>query len=398
MSKLDLSLFDAMPGFARLCRALEADRGQTRLVGGAVRDSLLRHGVEDVDLATRLSPTEVLARLAAADIRAVPTGLAHGTITAISGGTPYEVTTLRRDVRSFGRHAEIAFTDDWREDAARRDFTINALYADPLTGELFDYFGGLDDLSRHHVRFIGDPLQRIAEDHLRILRFFRFTARFGAAADAEALAACAARANDLMALSRERIRDELLKLLALPDPAPTLAEMLKRSILEPVLPEIPASAIQPLQRLVAAEQKATVAADALRRLMALLPRNTETANAIAARLKLSNTARRRLMAVANSDPVPSDPRALAYRIGGAATLDRMLLDEDPRTPSWAGQLQAYQPPRMPVSGRDLIAMGLVPGPEVSRRLAEVEQAWIDRGFPAARETVMAIARTVVGLR
>ncbi len=402
MKRLDPAVFAAMPGFPRLLAALDAANGGVRLVGGAVRDHLLGHQVADVDLATRLPPALVMERLEAAGIRAVPTGIAHGTITAVTHGTPYEVTTLRRDVQSFGRHAEVAFTDDWKADAARRDFTLNALYADPESGELFDYFGGLDDLAQRRVRFIGDPLQRIAEDHLRILRFFRFTARFAPAPDAEGLAACALRANDLMALSRERIRDELLKLLALPDPAPTVGVMLRHSILRPVLPEIEAGATAALERLIAAERAAGVAAEAgdsgLRRLASLLPRQAETMAEVAARLKLSNAARRRLLAMAEQGAVPADPRALAYRIGGAATLDRLLLDSDPRAAAWAGTLRAYRPPGMPVSGRDLIAMGLAPGPEVSRRLAEVEQRWIDRGFPAERARVLAIARDVLGLR
>ncbi len=194
----------------RLMRALGAAKGETRFVGGCVRDTLLGLEVSDVDLATRLQPQEVMQRLEAAGIKAVPTGLAHGTVTAVINGAPVEVTTLRRDVATDGRRATITYTEDWREDAARRDFTINALMADPESGEIHDYFGGIDDLGARHVRFIGDPLVRIAEDHLRILRFFRFHARFGIGApDKAGLAACAARANDLMALSRERIADEL---------------------------------------------------------------------------------------------------------------------------------------------------------------------------------------------
>src|SRR6185436_15778333 len=187
-----------------------------------------------------------------------------------------------------------AYTSDWREDAARRDFTINALYADPTSGELFDYFDGLADLEARRVRFIGEPLSRIAEDHLRILRFFRFHARFGAGApDAAALEACAARANDLMALSRERIADELLKLLGLPDPAPTVVLMIARGILKPVLPEI-ASADR-LTALVAAEARAGIAPEAIRRLAALLPADPELAASVAARLRLSKRAARRLV-------------------------------------------------------------------------------------------------------
>jgi poly(A) polymerase len=254
-------------GLARLLDALDAKGGATRFVGGCVRDALLGLEQSDVDLATRLTPEEVVARLQAARIKAVPTGIAHGTITAVPAGSPVEVTTLRRDVSTDGRRATVAFTDDWKEDAARRDFTINALSADPVNGEVFDYFGGLDDLAARRVRFIGDPLQRIAEDHLRILRFFRFHARFGAEApDPEGLEACAARANDLMALSRERIADELLKLLALPDPTPTVALMIARGIFRPVLPEIESAAR--LQKLVAAEHSAGIAPNAIRRLAA----------------------------------------------------------------------------------------------------------------------------------
>ena len=201
----------------------------------------------------------------AAGLKAVPTGIDHGTVTVVAERTPVEVTTLRRDVATDGRRATIAYTGDWREDAARRDFTINALSADPDTGELFDYFGGLADLEARRVRFIGDPLQRIAEDHLRILRFFRFHAKFGAGTpDPEGLAACAARANDLMALSRERIADELLKLLALPDPAPTVRLMIDRGILKPVLPEIADPAR--LAALVEAERAAGIAPEPVRRL------------------------------------------------------------------------------------------------------------------------------------
>ena len=236
----------------------------------------------------------------------MPTGLAHGTITAVIGGKPVEVTTLRRDVATDGRRATIAYTEDWREDAARRDFTINALSADPASGEVFDYFGGLADLEAGRVRFIGDPLQRIAEDHLRILRFFRFHARFGEGApDEAALAACAARANDLMALSRERIADELLKLLGLPDPTATAALMIERGILRPVLPEIDGA--DRLGALVAAEQAAGIAPEPIRRLAALLPPDPDVAADVAARLRLSRRAGKRLVAAARP-MVPGEGR------------------------------------------------------------------------------------------
>jgi poly(A) polymerase len=396
--RLDPALWAGKPGLSKLLGALDADGGTTRFVGGAVRDWLLGLPVSDIDLATRLKPEAVIAALEGAGIRAVPTGLQHGTVTAVAGGVPHEVTTLRRDVATFGRHAEVAFTDDWQEDARRRDFTINALYADPGTGELIDFFGGLDDLQANRVRFIGAPLERIAEDHLRILRFFRFSARFAPELDAQGLAACAARANDLMALSRERIRDELLKLLALPSPAPTVAAMLAHAILKPVLPEIEAAHLPALEALIAAEGAARVAPDGLRRLAALLPENPPLAAEIAARLKLSNAGKGRLVHAAARVAVRQDPRALAYSIGAEATLDRLLLTGDPRAPQWAGPLSHYTRPRLPISGKDLIAMGLPPGPAVSRRLAEVEQLWVAAGFPADRNRTMAIARDVLGVR
>lgn len=396
--RLDTALWADKPGLSKLLKALHADRGATRFVGGSVRDWLMGLPVSDIDLATRLTPDAVIAALEAAGIRAVPTGLQHGTVTAVSGGVPHEVTTLRRDVATFGRHAEVAFTDDWREDAQRRDFTINALYADAQTGEVVDFFGGLADLQARRVRFIGAPLERIAEDHLRILRFFRFSARFAPELDPEGLAACEARANDLMALSRERIRDELLKLLALPSPAPTVAAMLAHGILKPVLPEIEAVRLPALAALIAAEDAAKVAPDGLRRLAALLPEEPQRAAEIAARLKLSNAAKGRLVHAATRTAVPGDPRALAYSIGAEATLDRLLLTGDPRAARWAGPLSHYTRPRLPISGKDLIAMGLPPGPAVSRRLGEVEQLWVAAGFPADRNRTMGLAREVLGLR
>ena len=222
-------------GLAALTAALGAEN--IRWVGGAVRDSLLGAQVHDVDCATLLLPAEVIDRCRAAGIRTVPTGIEHGTVTAILKDGPVEITTLRRDVETDGRRATIAFAKDWPEDAARRDFTINALYAHPETLEIADFFGGLDDLRERRVRFIGSAEQRIAEDHLRILRYYRFQARFGAALDAEAESACAALAHTLKGLSRERIAAELLALLALPDPHATLERMRANGMLGVILPE-----------------------------------------------------------------------------------------------------------------------------------------------------------------
>ena len=376
--KLDAAKWRKKRGMKRLLAALGADEGLTRYVGGAVRDDLLGMPVSDIDLATRIEPDEVVCRLEKARIKAVPTGIDHGTVTAVSDAQPFEITTLRRDVTTDGRRAVVAFTDDWKEDAARRDFTINALSADPLTGELFDYFGGLADLQRRHIRFIGDPLQRIAEDHLRILRFFRFHARFDAGEpDGAAIDACTARANDLMALSRERIADELLKLLGLEDPSRTVAIMLERGILKPVLPEIEPIGVAALKSLIEAERAAGIDADPLRRLAALLPRDPIVADAVGARLKVSNKARKRLTCAAHSDTGPS-AQALAYRTGVDCAMDRLLLGGHAQD---AAAIAAWHPPRLPIGGGALIKRGLKEGPIVAKTLRNIEDRWVDSGFP-----------------
>jgi len=374
--KLDPNAFLKRTGIKRLLNALDAKQGTARFVGGAVRDLLLGEKPGDLDLATTLRPDEVVRRLEAAGIKAVPTGIEHGTVTAVSSGTVVEVTTLRSDVSTDGRRATVAFTDDWARDAGRRDFTINALYADPFTGELFDYFGGLEDLKSRTVRFIGEPLQRIAEDHLRILRYFRFHARYGhGSPDPHALEACVERANDLMALSRERIADELLKLFALDDPTPTVRMMAERGLFTPVVPEF--SDVDRLGRLVADERTAAIRPDPLRRLAALLPADPPTAERIAARLKLSNKAKKRLSSAANQQ-LGLNPKALAYRIGVEGAVDRLLLCGRPAD---ARAIAKWSPPRMPIGGGDVIARGIMEGPDVARTLRRIEDAWEAAGFP-----------------
>lgn len=373
-------------GLDRLNDALGARDGMARFVGGAVRDVLLGISVTvaDVDIATRHTPEDVIDLLRGAGIRAVPTGLAHGTITAVLESGPVEITTLRRDVSTDGRRATVAFTDDWREDAARRDFTMNALYADPLTGEVFDYFGGLADLDARHVRFIGDPLLRIAEDHLRILRFFRFLARFGDRADAAGLDACTARAKDLMALSRERIRDELLKLLVARDAVRVVRLMLERGIFAPVLPEIVSADL--LAHVAEREAAAGIAPDPIRRLAAMLPRDAATADQIGARLKLSNAERKRLVAAMGE--ALDAPQPLAYRLGLDTALDQLLLSQ--RDLGEVAQIKSWQAPRLPLGGGALVARGLAKGPDVARALRAVEDRWIAEGFPdAARVEILA---------
>lgn len=379
--KLDPKEWLDRPGIRRLLKALDAKQGHhARFVGGAIRDFLLGEHPDDLDLATDHMPDEVIRRLETAGIKAIPTGIEHGTITAISSGTVVEVTSLRADVSTDGRRATVVFTRDWREDAGRRDFTINAIYADPYSGELFDYFGGLEDLKSRTVRFIGEPLQRIAEDHLRILRYFRFHARYGhGEPDAHALQACTERANDLMALSRERIADELLKLFSLTDPTSTVRLMHERGLFVPVVPEI--DDVDRLAALVAAETKAGIEPDPLRRLAALLPADPEVASKVAARLKLSNKAKKRLASAAEAS-LGLNPHALAYRIGVESAIDRLLLAG--RTAD-AADTYGWAPPRLPISGGALISRGVPEGPEVALTLRKIEDDWEAAGFPKGDE-------------
>ena len=380
--KLDAARWRKKRGMLRLLDALGADEGLTRYVGGAVRDDLLGLPISDIDLATRLPPDAVIERLEKAKIKAVPTGVDHGTVTAVSDGQPVEITTLRRDVSTDGRRATVAFTDDWKEDAARRDFTINALSADPGTGELFDYFGGLADLEKMRVRFIGNPLQRIAEDHLRILRFFRFHARFDKGEpDAAALEACTQRANDLMALSRERIADELLKLLAMTAPGRTIAIMLAHGILKAVVPEISLDQLPRFEALLKLEHEAQLEGDPLRRLVALLPQDPGIVEEIAVRLRLSNKARKRMVCASSIDPGLS-PRALVYRLGNECAVDRLLLGKKARD---AALISSWKAPRLPISGGALIDRGVPQGPAVARILREIENRWVEAGFPAGAQ-------------
>ena len=362
-------------GLAALTAALGARN--IRWVGGAVRDSLLGAGVHDVDCATLLTPDLVIDRCRAAGIRTVPTGIEHGTVTAILKDGPVEITTLRRDVATDGRRATIAFAADWREDAARRDFTINALYAHPETLEIADFFGGLADLEVRRVRFIGDAHERIAEDHLRILRYFRFQARFGAELDAAAESACAELAHTLKGLSRERIAAELLALLALPDPHPTLERMRANGVLGVILPEACAAQLAALARLIAAEAGQGFAPDPVRRLAALLPPSPDMAETVAARLRLSKAQRNRLVSAAERNAGDAaDPHALAYRLTVPLAIDRLLL-----TGADARGLREWNVPAFPLKGGAIVARGVSAGPDVARILQQVESRWVAEGFP-----------------
>lgn len=357
---------------AAMVEALGA--GNARYVGGAVRDTLLGLAVKDIDVATPLLPEEVIRRLDAAGIRNVPTGIEHGTVTAVLASGPVEITTLRRDVSTDGRRATVAFSHDWREDAARRDFTINALYADPAGGEISDWFGGLADLAARRVRFIGDARMRIREDHLRILRYFRFQARFGSQpADPEAEQACSELAAMLKGLSRERVGMETMNLLSLPDPAPTMARMAELGVLAVILPE---AQVAPLAALVAEERRQGVSPDALRRLAALLPADVPLAEAVASRFRLSGAQKKRLATAAGRSAGHEGARALAYRLGTESALDRLLLAGQDIAP-----LADWTAPEFPLRGGAIVARGVKAGPEVARLLREVETRWIAEGFP-----------------
>ncbi|WP_311270898.1 CCA tRNA nucleotidyltransferase [Sphingobium sp. WCS2017Hpa-17] len=383
------------PGLDGLLIALDVAEGKARFVGGAVRDGLLGLPVNDLDVATVLDPHDVVDRLKAAGIKAVPTGIDHGTITAVLPDGPVEITTLRRDVSTDGRRATIAYTDDWREDAARRDFTINALYADPLTGEISDYFGGLADLTARRLRFIGDASARIAEDHLRILRYFRFLARYGDnELDSSAYDACVAAANSLMALSRERIADELLKLLGVAAPVHALKLMIEGGILRPVLPEVDMAGVARVERLIAREAESKIGGSALRRLAALLPPDPALADNVGARLKLSNKARKRLVvALEPAAATAETPRALAYRIGVEGAIDRLLLDGEQSLSALAA-LENWTPPALPIGGGALITRGLPAGPDVAKALHAVQAQWVAEDFPDT-DRVGAIADQIV---
>jgi poly(A) polymerase len=370
------------PGLIHIL-SLMADAGlSVRIVGGAVRDALAGVAVTDVDLATPALPAEVTHILSAGGIKVVPTGIKHGTLTLIAGGKPYEITTLRRDVATDGRRATVAFSTDWHEDAARRDFTINALYADPDTGAIQDYFGGCGDLVAGCVRFIGDAATRIAEDHLRILRYYRFAARFGhGPVDAASHDAVIAARASLRTLSRERVADELMKLLALPDPAPTLAMMGRDGVLAEILPEAGSDGAVRVASLVAAEMAAAARRDPARRLAALLASDAVMAAKAAARLKLSNRLRKRIAAALAVGPLPSDRSAVqqaAYRCGLEAVEDALLIGDDP---AGFAMLKGWTVPRFPLRGADVLARGVSAGPSVARMLKTIEDKWIAAGFP-----------------
>ncbi len=384
-------------GLRRIVAALQTEGGGPRVVGGAVRDCLLRLPVTDIDLATPIEPAQVIRRLEAVQIKAIPTGIDHGTITAVASGSSYEITTLRRDVSTDGRHAIVAFSKDWREDAARRDFTFNALYADPQSGEIYDYFDGLADLERRYVRFIGNAQERIAEDHLRILRYFRFLARFdGGQADDTAVAACAASAAKMMALSRERIASELIKILSLPDPVAALGLMIEHRIFAPFLPELADNALAIFRRLVARERRLTVQARPTARLVSLIGAQADSADQVAVRLRLSRRMRSEMIAcVSGRNISAANIRAFAYAHDiKTAREAAMLYANDTDLDGCIALLTHWRLPEFPIKGGDIIRRGVTPGPLVAKSLRQIELAWIDEGFPGQPRLDLLIDQTL----
>ena len=386
--------------------ALSAERATVRFVGGCVRDAVLGRRVRDVDLATGDAPETVIRLLEAAGLRAVPTGLEHGTVTAVVDKAHFEITTLRLDVETNGRHAKVAFTDDWASDAARRDFTINALFCAP-DGTLYDPFGGLADLRAGRVRFVGDAVERIKEDSLRLLRFFRIYAHYGRPPpDAQALAACREMAHSLPILSGERVCGEILKLLAAPDPAEVVLLMREAGVLDHVLPEV--DGVEALPELCALE---AADPDPLRRLALLLRRGRGGAAAVAARLRMSNAEKRRLAemvdppVVLTADLDEHAQRRALYRVGEGVFLDFVHLawaeaeaGASGGAPGYGAMVEtarAWENPGLPVKGADVVALGVPRGPEVGRLLAQAEDWWEARDYrPGRKETLAKLEEMV----
>ena len=392
---------------ARLLAVLDRDGEQARVVGGAVRNALLGEPIGDVDLATTAVPEEVTRRASAAGFKVVPTGIEHGTVTVVIEGRPFEVTTLRQDVETYGRHAKVAFGRDWTADAQRRDFTINALTA-TADGTVFDHVGGLSDIEARRVRFIGDAARRIAEDYLRILRFFRFHAAYGhGAPDAAGLAACIAGRFGLEQLSRERVRMELLKLLVAPHATPALAAMTEAGLLQMVLGGVPFLAS--FENMAKVEAAAGVPADPVQRLGALGVSVAEDAERLWQRLRLTNAEYERLASMGNAwrrvaPAMEQGGRALLYRIGAGRFVDRVLIAWSRTWPQGAADAawrelaslpQRWIVPVFPLKADDFIKRGVPRGPALGAALREAELRWISAEFPSDAPALEAIMQGAV---
>lgn len=385
----------------RVMDALESERANcARFVGGCVRNALLGQPVSDIDIATQLTPDDVMRVMKAAGCAVHPTGIEHGTITVVAMNRPFEVTTLRRDVETDGRRATVAFTEDWAEDAQRRDFTINALYAD-ANGAIYDPTGGgLQDIADRRIVFVGDADMRIREDYLRILRFFRFFAWYGAGApDAQGLAACARLVDGLERISAERIWMEFKKLLAAPQPMPAMDAMSEAGVTRKIMPgEV---RMGRLDKLVAIDEREGRSPDPLLRIMALAPDDPAGLADFARRLKVSNDERSRLLsAAAKVEPIPADLDEaglfrLAYRSGTQELADRFNLlraqspDQEQGLKTHLERLENWKRPEFPVGGADVIAAGVAEGPRIGPILRAVEEEWVVSDFKMSREQLLA---------
>jgi poly(A) polymerase len=394
----------------RVFELLNADGGEVRVVGGAVRNSLLGLPAGDVDLATTWHPGEVAERAKGAGIKVVPTGIDHGTVTLVIDGIPHEVTTLRRDVATDGRRAEVAFGTDWKADAERRDFTINALYAD-AKGEIFDHVGGLPDIESRTLRFIGSAAERVAEDYLRILRFFRFFAHYGQGRpDAEGLKACAQARAKLATLSAERVWGEMKKLLAAEDPGRALLWMRQAGVLGEVLPETEKWGIDAIPGLIAAEKIFAWTPEPLLRLAAVVPPDVERLETMAVRLRLSKAEGAFLARFAEAPAIAATLADTAldrelYRQGSEGIIGRLKLSlalarrKSETDPAFLAETAAFQRllaraekwqrPVFPLNGADVLKAGVPAGPRVGELLTELENFWIDRNFNVDRATLVA---------
>jgi poly(A) polymerase len=392
-----------------LFAALNRDGGEVRVVGGAVRNTLLGTKVSDVDLATTHLPEQTVRLAKEAGFKPVPTGIEHGTITVVVQGQPFEVTTLRKDIETNGRHAKVAFGTDWKTDAERRDFTINALYA-TADGDVIDYVGGLVDIETKTLRFIGDAEERIREDYLRILRFFRFFAWYGSGRpEADGLRASARLKDGLNQLSAERVWSELKKLLSAPDPSRAMLWMRQSGVLSAILPESEKWGIDAIHGLVRAEADLDWQVDALLRLESIVPPDAARMTELGKRLKMSNAERARLEAWARADAIKSETseqalKKLIYRGSSQAVADRIRLayasarqeaaasDEAMiRAGGYSRLLDAvekYEPLVFPVTGGDLLSLGIEKGPGLGEALRGLETLWIDSGFSLDREALL----------
>jgi poly(A) polymerase len=404
------------PGLQKIMALLNDGEGEARIVGGAVRDALMDFPVGDIDIATTLTPEAVMTRAQSADIKVVPTGIDHGTLTLVLDGVPYEVTTLRADVATDGRHAEVAFGTDWQVDAERRDLTINALYVG-RDGKVIDLVGGLDDVASRTVRFIGDPAQRITEDYLRILRFFRFFAWYGAGRpDADGLKAAVRLKSGLARLSAERVWAETKKMLAARDPSRALLWMRQSGVLTEILPESEKWGIDAIPALIHAEEAFGWQPDPLIRLMAMVPPDAGRMKTLAKRLKLSKAEALRLVRWAETAPIPHDIADLAFsrllygsEVGGvhdrlilALTSARARARSDTAALAEAGgysrlidRAAKWKRPQFPVSGADLLEAGFEQGAQLGALQKRLEAVWVAQNFTPTRAALLAMATSAL---